>query len=284
MSVELYVFLESATLPDRDAWQHAINRAGHDLILDQHLQPRKNSGFVPVSYRGGATGFELDTGPSSDLVADMPPEAADFIGSGRDICVSFRVGADACELIAASIAASVLTELSGGVLYDEAGLIGAGDARAWAQHLIAGVKDLCRLEKTDDTWPAAVLALVRECYADYTLNTLGAPFGVECLRRVEGGWYFSQNTVRVHNTDHHCFALLLAPAIDARHLYSPYVAGGRFNHSYAIGRAFEDQLGLGPRNQIAPAACNHPIAAVLALKTLSENAPPTPKPILLLIT
>ena len=98
MSVELYVFLESATLPDRDAWQHAINRAGHDLILDQHLQPRKNSGFVPVSYRGGATGFELDTGPSSDLVADMPPEAADFIGSGRAICVSFRVGADACDM------------------------------------------------------------------------------------------------------------------------------------------------------------------------------------------
>jgi len=59
MSIEIHIFLEDSRVPNREAWQQAIEAAGFPAILDATLDLRKDTGFIPVAYNGQASGFEL---------------------------------------------------------------------------------------------------------------------------------------------------------------------------------------------------------------------------------
>jgi hypothetical protein len=96
------------------------------------------------------------------------------------------------------------------------------------------------------------LSIVRGHQPDYQLNHQARGARTECVRRAEGEWYTSQNSICIRGRYSHGFALLLAPPLTDPYLFSPYVAGGRFDHNNAIAVAFERQLGLGPRNPDRP--------------------------------
>ncbi len=116
MSIELHVLMSDSKVPNRDQWQHAISEAGFDLTLDATFQPQVNTGFVVTRYKGMRTGFEFDLFPASDIL-DTYQEMASRAGE-LDVSANFRFGGDTNELVAAVIAASVLAQITGGVLFD----------------------------------------------------------------------------------------------------------------------------------------------------------------------
>ena len=75
MSLELYAFLDS--LPDRAAWQAAIDQIGIDLKLDPELDLAKDSGFSPCEIKGCRSGFEILVEKAADVlgaVVDYPDD------------------------------------------------------------------------------------------------------------------------------------------------------------------------------------------------------------------
>ena len=52
MSMELHVFLRDSSVPTVGEWQQAIREAGFDLLLDNGLRLREDTGFSPAVYRG----------------------------------------------------------------------------------------------------------------------------------------------------------------------------------------------------------------------------------------
>jgi hypothetical protein len=116
MSMEIHIFLEDSRVPNREAWQQAIEAAGFPAVLDATLDLRKDTGFIPVAYNGQASGFELYLDPAASCLESYP-HLAEQVG-GRDKCVSFRCGGDVVEAAAAISCGAVLTMLTDGIYFD----------------------------------------------------------------------------------------------------------------------------------------------------------------------
>lgn len=115
MSLELHVFLPTAAVPDRAGWQRAINASGLAIQLPDDLDPRTNTGFVPVKFGQIESGFELYSEPAAELLAVYPhvrPAVAD-----RKWALSFRWGGDLVECGCASVAAAALVAAFQGLAY-----------------------------------------------------------------------------------------------------------------------------------------------------------------------
>ena len=93
MSIELYAFVNS--LPDRAAWQAAIDRAGIDLQLDPELDLAKDRGFSPCVIKGRESGFEILVDNVADVLRGFP-SLASVVGA-RSFVISFRYGGDCAE-------------------------------------------------------------------------------------------------------------------------------------------------------------------------------------------
>jgi hypothetical protein len=65
MSLELHIFIQDSQVPTRDAWQQAIEEAGFATIFEPTLDLRRDTGFVPTSYKGQAMGYEFYLEPSA---------------------------------------------------------------------------------------------------------------------------------------------------------------------------------------------------------------------------
>jgi len=104
MSMEFNVFLRNSNFPDRAKWQKAIDEFGLPMKLDRSLDPKTNTGYVPVKLKDRESGFELYNDGSEELISDHP-ELAAAIGD-RDTVLSFRWGGDlnegGCSLAAAA--------------------------------------------------------------------------------------------------------------------------------------------------------------------------------------
>lgn len=114
MSVTLYVSCKKASLPSRQKWQEAIKSAGFDLVLD-NFDWRTHSGFLPVTFNGERSGFEL-------LVEDAKPLARQLqvtLPAANDVVVSFGFGSDKAEGDAAACASASLAQCVGGLYFDE---------------------------------------------------------------------------------------------------------------------------------------------------------------------
>jgi len=48
MSMELHVFLRNSSVPTVGEWQQAVREAGFDLLLDNGLRLREDTGFSPA--------------------------------------------------------------------------------------------------------------------------------------------------------------------------------------------------------------------------------------------
>ena len=113
MSLELYAFLDS--LPDRAAWQAAIDQIGIDLKLDPELDLAKDSGFSPCEIKGCRSGFEILVEKAADVLA-VYPSAAPAVGD-RGWVVSFRWGGDLAEGACVAGASHALIRSFGAVVY-----------------------------------------------------------------------------------------------------------------------------------------------------------------------
>ena len=115
MSVELHIFLHGSQVPERDAWQDAIQQCGFPVTLDAAFPVRTHTGFLPAAYGTRQSGFEFSLDPAADLLSSHPHIAA-RVGD-RDACASFRWGGDLTEMAAAVCSASALAHLTDGLYY-----------------------------------------------------------------------------------------------------------------------------------------------------------------------
>lgn len=116
MSLELYTFLDA--LPDRQAWQAAIDETDVDLKLDPELDLTGDSGFSPCVLKEQSSGFELQVMPAAELLRDNPslvPSAG-----ARLHAVCFRWGGDLAECACVLGATLALMRRFNAVAYDPA--------------------------------------------------------------------------------------------------------------------------------------------------------------------
>jgi hypothetical protein len=115
MSQELHIFMQGSRVPNRDAWQQAIEELGFPAVLASSLDLRQCAGFTPSSYKGLSTGFELSLEPAEEVLSSYSHIASRV--SDRDKCATFRWGGNLTECAASLSAAAALAKLTDGVYY-----------------------------------------------------------------------------------------------------------------------------------------------------------------------
>ena len=105
MSNVQYAFLERSKVPDRAAWQSAIDKCGFDFQLFPELQAFESSGFLPCKLMGSEAGFEIYYDEATGLAEELGADA-----EGLDYCVWFRWGGSLVECASAMIASYVLAK------------------------------------------------------------------------------------------------------------------------------------------------------------------------------
>lgn len=116
MSQDFHVFLSQANMPLAADWQTAIRSLNLDLEFDSPFDPLKTNGYVPCRIGTSSTGFEYALSSTGDMISaypDLSPFVADF-----DSVVSFTFGGDLAECASAVIAATTLTRVGQGMMYD----------------------------------------------------------------------------------------------------------------------------------------------------------------------
>ena len=114
--MEIHIFVQDSQVPNRAAWQQAIDEAGFPAVLDATLDLRKDSGFSPTVYNGQESGFELYLDSAASYLESYP-QIAEVVGA-RDMCISFRWGGDVVEAAAAISCGAALTKLTDGIYLD----------------------------------------------------------------------------------------------------------------------------------------------------------------------
>lgn len=130
MSVDLNVYLHRASMPNPSDWQEAIRAAGFPVEIDTGFDVDTFTGFLPCKLDSQLSGFEYFASPLD------PEEAMELEApAGADFSVTFVTHANLRELAASLAAASVLCQVSGGLLVDpQSGeSYSGGDAVTWAK-------------------------------------------------------------------------------------------------------------------------------------------------------
>jgi hypothetical protein len=102
-------------LPDRAAWQAAIDRLDIGLKLDPELDLTKDSGFSPCEIKGRASGFEILVEKAADVVEGYP--ALKSVVGARAWVVCFRWGGDFAECACVIGASHALLQSFDAVVY-----------------------------------------------------------------------------------------------------------------------------------------------------------------------
>ena len=96
MSIEMYAFIRTEEIPDRETWQQSIQSLGFTLELDDELDPLTSSGFTPCVIAGQDSGFEIALDQAEELLAFYPHRKDEF--AEYDGAISFRWVGDMGEL------------------------------------------------------------------------------------------------------------------------------------------------------------------------------------------
>jgi len=108
MSIEIVLVFALSTPPSAVDLQSAFNSQGLPATLDQSLNLAELHGFLPLTYRGKATGFEYSAGTVEAFLKDYP--GANVAGLKGQHAVTFRWGASLLECAAALDAAAALAD------------------------------------------------------------------------------------------------------------------------------------------------------------------------------
>jgi hypothetical protein len=139
MSMERYVFF-AGTLPTEAALQQAAQELGFPLaLLSAEDSLEQQSGFLPATFDGQDTGFELDTDGDRSEIEELMPDGVD---ARLDRSAAFIWGGDLTECAAALCAAAALAKLMGGVVFDpaESTLHGVDEAVAAARRELEDIR------------------------------------------------------------------------------------------------------------------------------------------------
>ncbi len=138
MSVDLIVYVKRSAMPTTQRWAEAIREAGFPLELGSDFDLDTATGFRPCKLRGVLSGFEYYSGRLSEQ--DCQDLGAP---SGCDFSAMLSTGSDLRECATSLIAASVLCQISNGMLYDPQ----AGDQHSatavmtWAREQLASFEN-----------------------------------------------------------------------------------------------------------------------------------------------
>jgi hypothetical protein len=113
VSVDLVVYLPRASMPNPERWAQAIRDSGFAVELGTAFDPDTATGFHPCRFRGVESGFEY-------YASRLSEEERRELGAppGCDFSVNLVTHSDLRECATSLIAASVLCQISGGLLVD----------------------------------------------------------------------------------------------------------------------------------------------------------------------
>jgi hypothetical protein len=114
MPYDLIVYLNRNDVPSPKTWETAITQAGFPVKLDLDFDIDSHTGSLPCRVRGEISGFEYSSKESEDdelKELELSPEMSFQIRLSS-------VGSKPLELLAAAAAASVLSRVATGIVYD----------------------------------------------------------------------------------------------------------------------------------------------------------------------
>jgi hypothetical protein len=115
MSLQQTVYVDRASVPQRDALQAAIDALGFDCKLDPSFMPFKSAGFLPCVLNGKDSGFEMCFEPAADVIRHFP-HLEGTIGS-RDTAITFRWGGEMAECACVIIVSAALATSFGAMVH-----------------------------------------------------------------------------------------------------------------------------------------------------------------------
>jgi hypothetical protein len=121
MRLSFHVILAEAALPETTQWQNICQEMGFGIEFDptfRQTRLSKEEIAAILIYRGIVSPFKVHLSPVSD-VADICDELSAHILESQTLAVNVDFNGEYEELPGISIAVSVLTHLSQGVLYVE---------------------------------------------------------------------------------------------------------------------------------------------------------------------
>jgi hypothetical protein len=257
MSIDIIVFLENLKLPSLGEWSEAISRNGFSFTFPEPINLTKHTGYLPVLLGDEESGFEFfvsDWNQSDDI-----PDEVRSLLPGADTVVTFNCH-EMHEYLTAFVAASVMVQLTDGVLLDP-----QCDKRLMGQEAIAQAKaqlDAANKKEADEValhgklplnkWAEAFEQTLHRVNPNYRLSKIYRGRLVECVREDETGLFLSQNCVKVHDTYRHCFAVMLTCKKLNPALNSPFVFGSHFDHNTTISHAYNKDYRAGRKWRISP--------------------------------
>ncbi len=113
MSVDLIVYLPRSSMPLPEQWANGIREAGFPVDLDADFNVDTFTGFLPCRLEKKPSGFEYFSN-----VLSRQEQAELNAPQGCDFCVTLVAHSDMLECATSTIAAGILCQLSGGILFD----------------------------------------------------------------------------------------------------------------------------------------------------------------------
>ena len=140
MAMELILIMALNNEPDIDYLNNKATEHRVDLEYKVKLSLERQTGFYPIQYKGGESGFEIYKLEYSKVIEMLPPPENGFPKGGN--VYQFRFGASHNEPAVTFYTASFFAELSGIYVFETQG----GQYMSAAQ-LFEGAKFM---EKTDE--------------------------------------------------------------------------------------------------------------------------------------
>ena len=117
MALTQTVYLTKANVPSRELLEAAIRRLGFDLKIDPAYKPFESEGFLPCTFAGQNSGFEIHFGASYEATTTFP-RLKNEIGP-RDVAIRIRWGGDMTECICVLVFSAALASEFGAVVHYE---------------------------------------------------------------------------------------------------------------------------------------------------------------------
>ena len=115
MSLEMIIFVRGREIPERGAWQHAIDSLGLPVKLDAETNLAMASGFSPAELNGTGSGFEIHLSSAREVLSSYPQLSESV--ADRDRAITFSWGGDLAECACVLAATAALVKECGAVAY-----------------------------------------------------------------------------------------------------------------------------------------------------------------------
>ncbi len=130
MSIEMSSYADSQKLISATQWKEAIMKLGYNVEIDDEIDMKEFSGYLPVLHNGQQSGFEY----YFDIVKDE--EITELkLPYQKCIAITLRTGSDFDELACATAAIAGFCIATEGIIHEpiEDIFIGHTECKDWAE-------------------------------------------------------------------------------------------------------------------------------------------------------